>query len=259
MIATFVFLYPIYWLLMMSLKTQREAFRTPPSWIFLPTFGHFQRLFIQGGFLRTYYNSIMVSLGATIMALLLGVPASYSLSRGKSRAKNRILFSILGTQMAPPILFIIPYFVAYIRLGLIDSLFGLVLVCLSTTLALVIWSMRTFFDEIPIEIEEAALIDGASDLQTFLRVVLPLVSTGAVASGILCMILSWNQFLFPLVLTRRNAITATVALMKFLANEAEDWGLMASGSIVLTLPVLAFSALIRKYRARGLVAGAVKG
>ena len=119
--------------------------------------------------------------------------------------------------------------------------------------------MRAFFDDIPIELEEAAKIDGASDLQIFIKIILPLVSNGAVATGIIAMVLCWNQFLFPLVLTRHNAVTATVALMTFMGEDAEDWGLMASGSIMLTLPVLVFSILIRKYLARGLVSGAIKG
>lgn len=259
LIALVIFIYPIYWLLTISLKTQIEAFRTPPSWFFMPTFKHYVRLFAQADFLRYFTNSIAVSVAATFFALLLGVPAAYSLSRGKFRAKNKVLFAILATQMVPPILFIIPYFTVFVRIDLIDTLRGLIIISLSFTLALVTWSLRAFFDDIPIELEEAALIDGASDFQTFIKVILPLVSTGAVAAGITSMILCWNQFLFPLVLTRSRAITATVALMKFIASEAEDWGLMTSGSIILTLPVLFFSVLLRKYMARGLVSGALKG
>jgi multiple sugar transport system permease protein len=259
LVALFVFIYPVYWLLTISLKTQVEAFRTPPAWIFLPTFNHYVRLFAQADFLRYFTNSIVSSVGATFLALVLGIPTSYSLSRGQFRGKNMLLFTILATQMVPPILFIIPYFTVYVKLQLVDTMIGLIIVNLSFTLALVIWSMRAFFDDLPIEMEEAAKIDGASDLQIFIRIILPLVSNGAVATGIIAMVLCWNQFLFPLVLTRHKAITATVALMKFIASEAEDWGLMASGSIILTLPVLVFSILIRKYLARGLVTGALKG
>lgn len=259
LVALFVFIYPVYWLLTISLKPQVEAFRTPPSWIFLPTFKHYIRLFVQADFLRYFTNSMVISVGATLLALFLGVPASYSLSRGKFRGKNKVLFAILASQMVPPILFIIPYFTTFVKLQLIDTRIGLIIISLSFTLALVTWSMRAFFDDIPIELEEAAKIDGASDLQIFIKIILPLVSNGAVATGIISLVLCWNQFLFPLVLTRYKAITATVALMTFMAAEAEDWGLMASGSIMLTLPVLVFSILIRKYLARGLVAGALKG
>jgi multiple sugar transport system permease protein len=259
LVSLFIFIYPIYWLLTISMKSQIEAFRTPPSWFFIPTFDHYIRLFAQADFMRYFINSISVSFGATCLALLLGIPAAYSLSRGNFKGKNKVLFAILASQMVPPILFIIPYFMAFVRFKLIDTRIGLIIISLSFTLALVTWSMRAFFDDIPVQLEEAARIDGASDLQTFARVVLPLVTTGAVAAGIISMILCWNQFLFPLVLTRRRAITATVALMKFIASEAEDWGLMASGSIVLTLPVLFFSIMIRKYLAHGLVTGALKG
>ena len=259
LIAFVVFIYPVYWLMSISLKTLIEAFRTPPSLIFRPTFRHYIRLFAQERFLLYFVNSIIMSLGATIIALIVGVPAAYSLSRGKFRGKNTLLFAILATQMAPPILFIIPYFTVYVRIKLIDTRLGMIIICLSFTLALVIWSMRAFFDDIPGELEDAARIDGASDFQTFVRIILPLVAAGAVAAGITSIILCWNQFVFPLILTRQRAVTATVALMKFLAAEAEDWGLMASGSIVLTLPVLLFSVLIRKFLTRGLIAGALKG
>jgi multiple sugar transport system permease protein len=259
LIALVVFIYPVYWLMSISLKTLIEAFRTPPSLVFIPTFRHYVRLFAQEKFLLYFVNSIIMSLGATIIALVAGVPAAYSLSRGTFRGKNVLLFAILATQMAPPILFIIPYFTVYVRIKLIDTRLGMIIICLSFTLALVIWSMRAFFDDIPRELEDAARIDGASDFQTFSIIILPLVATGAVAAGITSIILCWNQFVFPLILTRQRAVTATVALMKFLAAEAEDWGLMASGSIVLTLPVLFFSVLIRKFLTRGLVAGALKG
>jgi len=254
-----VFIYPIYWLATISLKTQVEAFRTPPALIFIPTFRHYVRLVDQAGFLLYFYNSIAMSVGATAAALVLGVPAAYSLSRGKFKGKNALLFGILATQMACPSLFIIPYFVAFVRVKLIDTRLGLIIISLGFALPLVIWSLRAFFDDIPAELEDAARIDGASDFQTFARIILPLVATGTVAAGITSMILCWNQFIFPLVLTRNRAVTATVALMKFLAVEAEDWGLLSSGSIVLTLPVVFFSVLIRKGMTRGLVAGAVKG
>jgi multiple sugar transport system permease protein len=259
LIALVVFIYPVYWLMSISLKTLIEAFRTPPSLIFIPTFRHYVRLFALEKFLLYFLNSIIMSLGATIIALIVGVPAAYSLSRGRFRGKNVLLFAILATQMVPPILFIIPYFTVYVRIKLIDTRLGMIIIYLSFTLALIIWSMRAFFDDIPGELEDAARIDGASDFQTFARIILPLVAAGAVAVGITSIILCWNQFVFPLILTRQRAVTATVALMKFLAAEAEDWGLMASGSIVLTLPVLLFSVLIRKFLTHGLIAGALKG
>ncbi len=259
LILVALLLFPVYWILTISLKTQVEAFKTPPSHIFIPTFDNYRRLFVEANFFRYYLNSIIVSVGAAGVGLMLGVPASYALSRGNFKGKNALLFGILTSQMAPPILFIIPYFMVYIQLNLIDTWIGLIIVFLSTTLALVIWSMRAFFDDIPIELEEAARIDGASDFQTFFLVVLPLVATGMAAAGIFAMILSWNQFLFPLVLTRSKTITATVAVIKFASAEAEDWGLMTSGSIILTLPVIVFTIIIRKFLQRGMISGALKG
>ena len=253
------FLYPIYFLFSVSLKTQQEAFKTPPSWIFWPMFRNYTRLFADRNFFRYFLNSIIVSVGSTFCALGLGIPAAYALSRGRFRGKNRLLFFVLGTQMVPPVLFIVPFFMAYVRFGLMDTHVGLIIINLIFTLALAIWSMRAFFDDVPIEIEQAAWIDGASVLQALIKVLLPLVSPGIVATGILCMILSWNPFIFPLMLTRNKAVTVPVAIMRYAVAEAEDWGLMAAGSMMLTLPVFFFSILLRRYLTRGLVRGALKG
>lgn len=253
------FLYPVYWLLTVSVKTQKEAFKIPPSWIFQPIFKHYIKLFAQANFFHYFLNSTIVSFGTTVAALGIGAPAAYALSRGKFKSKNWILLAILGTRMAPPILFIIPFFILYAKLGLIDTRIGLIIVFLSFNLALVVWSMHAFFDDIPLNLEEAAWIDGASEMQSFTKVVLPLASPGLAATGVLCMILTWNEFLFALILTRVNAVTAPVAVVRFASYEAADWGLVAAGSIVLTLPVLFFSLLVRRYLTRGLLGGALKG
>jgi multiple sugar transport system permease protein len=258
-IIVIVTIYPIYWFGMISLKTQKEAFKTPPDFIFKPTFQHYKNIFRSNvAFGRYYLNSIVVSFGSTAIALIAGVTAAYSLSRAQFRLKNSILVAILGSRMVPPVLFIIPYYVAFTKLGLIDTRIGLIGVFLSFNLTLVVWSMRAFFDQIPQELEEAAFIDGASDFTTFFKVTLPLASPGIAATTVLCLILSWNEFVYALLLTQLKAMTAPVAVVIFASHEAADYGIVAAGAIVLTLPVIVATLLVRKYLVFGLLGGAIK-
>ena len=166
--------------------------------------------------------------------------------------------SFLGSRMVPPVLFIIPYYVAFTKLGLIDTRIGLIGVFLSFNLTLVVWSMRAFFDQIPQELEEAAYIDGASDFMTFFKVTLPLASPGIAATTVLCLIMSWNEFVYALLLTQLKAMTAPVAVVIFASHEAAEYGIVAAGAIVLTLPVIVATLLVRKYLVFGLLGGAIK-
>ena len=254
-----VMLYPAFWFALISLKTHREAFKTPPSFIFVPTFKHFQKLFERNvDFGKYYLNSIIISLGATAVSLAAGVTAAYSLSRGRFRYKNTILIGILGARMVPPILFIIPYYMVYANLGLIDTHIGLIVIYVSFNLTLVVWSMRAFFDQVPRELEEAAYIDGASDFYTFWKIILPLSTPGLAATAVLCLILSWNEFVYALMLSQLRAMTASVAVVIFASNEAFDWGLVSAGALTLTMPVLVFSILVRRYLVVGLLGGSLK-
>jgi len=257
-IAIFACLYPMWWLLTVSLKTEREAFRTPPSLIFRPIFAHYRNLFLQANFFKYFSNSALISLGSAAIALIIGTLAAYVISQSKFRHKNKFLFMILVSRMAPPVIFIIPYFIIYSRLGLIDTHIGLIVVYLGFNLSLVIWSMVPFFDNLPRELTDAASIDGASDFQVFSKVMLPLVSPGLGSTAVLALILAWNEFFFAMVLTRDRAITAPVAVVQFASYEAADWGMVAAGSILLTLPIFFLSFLVHKHLVRGLATGALK-
>lgn len=254
-----VTLFPIYWFATISLKSQKEAFKTPPDWIFVPTFEHYQGLFTgQVDFPQYFANSIIIAFASTALALLFGVSAAYSLSRAHFRGRNGILVSVLASRMVPPMLFVIPYYLFFAKYGLIDTRIGLIVVFLQFNLTLAIWSMRAFFDDIPLDLEEAAYIDGASDLQAFLRVVLPLATPGMAATAVLCLILSWNNFVYALLLTQSKAMTAPVAVVIFASHEAAEWGIVAAGAIVLTVPVIFFVFLVRRYLVVGLLGGAIK-
>lgn len=249
---------PFLWLLQMSFKTNAQIFTFPPPLIFTPTFENYASLW-NTGFRQSFVNSLVVSTAATLLPMLVGVPAAYALSRWQARAANTVSLWILASRMAPPIAFTIPYFLAYRHLDLIDTWTGLVLIYLTFNLSLVIWMMRPFFDQLPRSLEEAAWIDGATMGQAFLRIVLPLSAPGLAATAILCFLFAWNDFFFALILTRTEAMTAPVAVVNFMNYEGWEWGRIAAGGTMVMLPVLVFSLLVRKYLVHGLTGGAVKG
>jgi len=249
---------PVVWLLMMSFKTEVDALAMPPKLIFVPTLENYSGL-LEARFLRPLLNSVVVATVTTVVSLALGVPAAYALSRGRTWATGGIAFWILATRMAPPIAFAIPFFLAYRTIGWLDTLSGLIVIYLTFNLSLVIWLMRAFFDGIPVSLEEAAWIDGASLGQTIRAVVLPLTAPGIAASAILCFLAAWNDFFFALVLTRSSAMTAPVAIVNFMHYAGRDWGRITAGSIIVALPVIAFAVPVRRYLVSGLTAGAVKG
>jgi multiple sugar transport system permease protein len=159
----------------------------------------------------------------------------------------------------PPIAFTIPYFLVYRYMGLVDTLSGLVLIYLTFNLSLVVWMMRSFFEALPLTLEEAAWIDGASLWEGFYRVILPLAAPGLGATAILGFVYAWNDFFFALILTRNQAMTATVAIVNFMTYEGWEWGKIAAGGTLVMMPVLMFSFIVRKYLVGGLTAGALKG
>jgi multiple sugar transport system permease protein len=251
-------LFPVLWLIQLSLKVESEAFRMPPQLIFWPTLENYVALF-QGKFARSFGNSLIVSVSTTLISLVLGVPAAYALSRAGFQADKGIALWVLTTRMAPPIAFAIPFFLTYRYLGLIDTLLGLMIIYLTFNLSLVIWMMRTFFDGLPRSLEEAAEIDGAGPWGAFLRITLPLAGPGLATTAIFCFLFAWNDFFFALVLTRSRAQMAPVAIVNFMNYEGWEWGKIAAGGTLIMLPVVIFSLLVRRYLIRGLTAGALKG
>jgi multiple sugar transport system permease protein len=253
-----VLLSPFLWLLQMSFKSNDLILQFPPPLIFKPTLEHYVSL-LHGAFAASFGNSLMSASFSTALALLLGVPAAYALSRWVGRGKHALSFAILVTRMAPPIAFTIPFFLFYRWIGLLDTVTGLVLVYTSFNLPLVVWMMQPFFETVPSSLEEAALVDGASTRIVFLKIVLPMVTPGIAATAILCFLYAWNDFFFALILTRSNARTAPVAVVNFMNYEGWEWGKIAAGGSLVMAPVLIFSLAVRRYLVSGLTAGAVKG
>jgi len=257
-VLVLIIMFPFLWLLMMSFKPMEAMFAWPPELMFTPTLEHYVGLW-EGDFPKSFWNSLVTSVGSTIAAILLGVPAAYALSRMNYKTGSRLSLVILASRMAPPIAFTIPYFLAYRFIGLQDTLTGLILIYLTFNLSLVIWLMRSFFDAIPRTLEEAAWIDGATRWQGFIKIILPMSGPGLAATAILCFIYSWNDFFFALILTRSEATTAPVAVVNFLNYEGWEWGKIAAAGTMVMLPVLVFSIAVRKYLISGMSAGAVKG
>jgi len=248
---------PFLWLLRMSFETNAQIFAFPPQLWFAPTFANYVALW-QTSFRQSFLNSAIVSLASTAASMLLGVPAAYALSRMHSRSDMLSLW-IIASRLAPPTAFAIPYFLVYRELGLIDSRLGLVIIYLTFNISLVIWLMRSFFENTPRALEEAAWIDGAGFWQGLWRIVLPTAAPGLAATAILCFVFSWNDFFFALILTRSEAMTAPVAVVNFMNYEGWEWGRIAAGGTMVMLPVLIFSLMVRRFLISGLTAGAGKG
>ena len=251
-------MFPFFWMLTMSFKTDADIFAWPPRLLFAPTIGNYVALW-DGNFPRSFANSAVASAVSTLLAMLIGTPGAYALSRTAMRSEKSVSLLILSSRMAPPIAFTIPYFLVYRHLGLIDTLTGLVIIYLTFNLSLVVWLMRSFFDATPRALEEAAWIDGAGLWQGFYKIVLPLSGPGLAATAILCFLYSWNDFFFALILTRTEAMTAPVAVVNFMNYEGWEWGKIAAGGTMVMLPVLFFSILVRRFLVHGLTAGALKG
>ncbi len=253
-----VVLFPIVWAIMSALKSGGQAQAIPPVWIFKPKLTNYVSAFVKRDFGRLLVNSVIVSLSSTTMSVLLGSLAGYGLARYPIKGNNAISMWILSIRMFPPIAAIIPFFLLYKNLGLIDTRIGLIIAYTGFNLPFAVWIMRGFFDEVPRELDEAALIDGASPLKAFTRVVLPLAAPGLVATAIFAMIFSWNEFMFALILSRSRSQTMPVGVMGFITHRGVIWGEIMAAASVIMLPMVAFTLIAQKYLVRGLTFGAVK-
>jgi multiple sugar transport system permease protein len=250
------FLFPFAWMLMGSLKTQAEFMAYPPRWLFAPTLDNYAKVLVQGDFLRFTFNSVVIALGSTGLSLLLGVPAAYSIARYR---QTTLGVALLAARMAPGIAFLIPWFILFSKLGMVDTYPAVILTHMVVVLPLVIWVMVGFFEELPKELEEAALIDGCTVLAVFRRIALPLTRPGMLATAILGIISSWNNFIFSLVIAGNSTRTLPVAVFNFVSYDSLNWGGLTAASTIITLPVLVMAFLVQKHIVRGLTFGALKG
>jgi multiple sugar transport system permease protein len=250
-------LLPLIWMVILSFKPDEQMSTT--IFIFSPTLDNFLAVLGQEGFWRSLWNNLVVSSLAVALSLIVGVPAAYALARYQLRGRENIAFTFLSFRFAPEILIIIPLYLIYQKLGLIDSVFGLILVYQLVSLPLLIWILRGFFEDIPPDIEGAAQLDGYSWWQVFFKVLLPMVRPGIVAAALLCFIFCWNSFTFALQLGGASTQTSTVSMTRFLASDTVHYGWVAAAALLSALPVVILAFLIRKHLVRGLSFGVVKG
>lgn len=256
---TLFVLFPVLWIGLLSLKNEVQAFANPPLFVFEPSFTNYYDLFVEENFGKFLLNSIIVAVSSSVFCLIIGTPMAYVVSRKRSKANQRILIWVLLSRMAPAMTYVIPFFVIFSYFKLIDTHFGLILTYTTLNLPLVIWLMRSFFHDLPGEVLEAAKIDGASTIQTFLKVALPISTPGIVSTGIIAFVVAWNEFIFALVLTRRHAVTAQIGIGNLVKYEGTEWGQMAAGAIILIVPAVVIAVFISKYFVQGLSSGSTKG
>lgn len=254
---------PVYWMVTISLKSEVEQFAVPPRWfVFSPTLAHYYDAFFARSFGRYLVTSAVVAVVSTACAMLIGTLAAYALSRFRlpHRLDTRLSLWILSTRMFPPIVTAVPLFLLMRDVRLLNTVAALVIVYTAFNLPFVVWMMRGFFREIPRDLEEAAWTDGDSRLGALRRVVLPLAAPGLAATAVFCLIMSWNEFLFALVLTQTDAaMTLPVGIAGRVTQYEIKWGVMSAAGVVAMLPILVFAMAVQRYLVRGLSLGAVKG
>ena len=250
------FLAPFLWMIFNSFKTPLQIAKMPPEWIFTPTLANYQNVFSSQNFGRYLGNSIIIGSGSTFFGLVLVLPAAYAVARYKQYC---IATAILIARIVPGITFLIPLFILFRQLQMVDTYQSLILAHMLVALPFIVWVMVPFFESIPQELEEAARVDGASILQAFFQIILPISGPGIVTGAILAFVFSWNNFMFSIQLATNSTKTVPVAIYNFIGYAQIDWGGLMAAAVTITLPVLILALVTQRYVIRGLTAGAVKG
>jgi len=258
---------PLVWIVMMSFKGRADVVSVPPKFLFTPTLENYEALFGVGEkaglvtaekFFSYFKNSLILSMGSVLLSLVLGLPAAYAIARLRFKAKESLAFTYLSFRFLPEITIILPLYVIYQKLQLYNTYIGLILVYQLISLPLLIWMMRSYFEEIPIAIEQAARTDGYSWFGAFFKLILPLAAPGAAATLVLAFIFCWNNFILGLMLGGSRTQPVTVGLLSFMGTNEVQWWLMAAATVITVLPELIMAMLVQKYMIRGLTFGAVK-
>ena len=282
---------PLVWILLTGFKTPSDAVAYPPKVVFEPSLEGYVNLFttrtrqtpdyvaslppaetwydslvrsrgmvIAGlsKFGERYLNSLVIGFGSTFLAVFLGTLAAYGFSRFRVPLKDDLLFFILSTRMMPPIAVAIPVYLMYREIGLSDTRLGMILLYTAVNVSLAVWLLKGFIDEIPREYEEAAMVDGYTRLQAFVKVVLPQAATGIAATAIFCLIFAWNEYAFAVLLTSGEAQTAPPFIPIIIGEGGQDWPAVAAGTTLFLIPIVIFTVLLRKHLLRGITFGALR-
>ena len=258
--ASFLSLFPLFWTISTSIKNRIDTYTLPPKFFnFSPTFKNYHSLFSMDKFWEIYWNSILITIGSTIICLVLGSLAAYAFARKpKFRGRGPLEGLMIAVRALPGIVLLLPIYKLSSFFGLYDSKIALIMIYAGFNLPFAIWLLMSFFEQIPIEIEESARVDGASNFRMFTRIILPIAAPGLVATGIFVSLLSWNEFLVPVIMAGENAKTLPVLVASFISNRTLDWGPMAAAATVALVPIVLLTVVIQRWLVAGLSSGAVK-
>jgi multiple sugar transport system permease protein len=257
LLAITVMLVPIFWIFLAAFKNHIDVFQL--KLLFTPTLENFRLVFEPPYYLgRKLINSTIVAFVTVLMAIPAATMAAYAFSRFRMVGETAMLVTILATQFLPAVVIILPFFVMFREIGLLDTRFGLIIVNLAIVMPFAIWMIKGFIDGIPLDTEEAAMIDGSSRLQVIRNIVLPMAAPGLLTAGIFCFIISWNEFLFALILTNKDSVTLPIGLALFKAEEGDLWNLLSAAGIIIMLPMFILALAIRNYFVQGMTMGAVR-
>lgn len=257
LIAIFIMLVPIIWIFLAAFKNHVDVYQL--KLLFTPTLKNFGIVFDAPYYLGAkLINSTVVALVTVVIAIPIATMAAYSFSRFRLTGETAMLVMILATQFVPAVVIILPFFVMFRDIGLLDTRSGLILVNLAIVMPFAIWMIKGFIDGIPLDTEEAAMVDGSSRIQVILNIVLPMAAPGLLTAGIFCFIIAWNEFLFALILTNKDAVTLPIGLALFKGEEGDLWNLLSAAGIIIMLPMFVLALIIRKYFVQGMTMGAVR-
>ena len=254
------FLGPILWFILLAFRHASDAYNLPPEFFFEPDLGNFITTFVDPGNNRIQLvNSLIVSTGATLLSLPFALSAAYALSRFAMRGKEFIMNWYISLLIAPPIVFVIPYFILMSRIGWAGSYQAMILTLQTLAIPFSVWLLKSFMDEVPLDLEEAAWVDGANRFMAFSRIIIPLALPGIIVTSMFTFVFSWNNVLFPLVLSKQSTTTLPVGTISFFASTGIYWGHLAATAVVAMLPPMLIFLALGRYVVRGLTFGAVKG
>jgi ABC-type glycerol-3-phosphate transport system permease component len=256
--AIILTLFPLYWLFVISTKTPREAFQTPPNLIYVPDFSKYVSIWGSAGFAQAFLNSLIVVFTGVVLALLIAGPAAYAMVRFRIRGGRWVRLWLLLAYATPEFLFVIPMYVLYQQFGLYDTQIGLALIYQVFAVPFATWLLQAFFEEVPRELGDAARVDGCSELETLIRIYLPLAAPGLAATAVLVGINMWNEVTIALALTFDHGKTVTIAVAGFRGYAAIRWQEMAAAAVTAIAPMIVLAAVAQRYLVKGLTFGAVK-
>ena len=255
-----VWAFPVIWGLLTSFKTERDVLAYPPVWLFKPTLDNYREvIFGTSSILPNLWSSIIVATASTLLTMLIAIPAAYALARLHYPGRKASGFYVLATQMLPPVGLIIPYYLVLQKIGMLDSYSGLTAIYLTFSLPFAVWLMVSYFEDIPYEMEEAALLDRAGRVRALWYVILPQVRGGIAVTTVFVFLNAWNEFLFAVVLGGNRVRPVTVAMFNFISVEQTQWARLAAGAMLAMAPVILIGLFAQRHIVKGLTVGAVKG